>query len=93
MALSIWDDVVRSVTKTSFTSIFVAIAIIRLGMMAYPTHDVAPQSQTSYQVEEGDVEIADASAPVEAPNVKTIAKDAPRIVFGQNSIESLKNRN
>ena len=88
MTNSIWVDVVKSVTKTSFTIIFTAIAIIRLGMMAYPAHETEPHTQTSYQIDETDVEVVD--TPVEEPNVKTIAKDTPRIVFGQNSIESLK---
>ena len=91
MANSIWMDVVKSVTKTSFTSVFMAIAIIRLGMMAYPADGLAPHSQTAYQIDEHDIETKELAA--DAPNVKTIAKDAPRIVFGQNSIESLKNRN
>ncbi len=91
MANSIWVDVVKSVTKTSFTSVFMAVGIVRLGMMAYPADGVPGHSQTAHQVEEQAIQTE--GLVVEAPSAKTIAKDAPRIVFGQNSIESLKNRN
>ncbi len=94
MANSIWVDVLKTVVKTSFTSVFTAIAIIRLGMMIYPTHEVAANTQTAYQVEEGTVQIpAKTDADVDAGGPKTIAKNAPRVVFGQNSIENLKDRN
>jgi|GEM_PF-6723655 len=91
MANSILIDVVKSVTKTSFTSVFTAIAIIRLGMMVYPPHTTAHAGQTAYQVDESAVEVVE--KPADPSDVKTIAKDQPRIVFGKNSIESLKNRN
>ncbi len=91
MANSIWMDVVKSVTKTSFTSAFTAIAIVRLGMMAYPEETAVQQTQAEYQVEESTTEVAKATP--EASSAKTIAKDTPRIVFGKNSIESLKNSN
>ncbi len=91
MANSILIDVIKSVTKTSFSSAFTAIAIIRLGMMAYPEQVVVSDTQAGHQVEGEIAQIAE--APVEGPSAKTIAKDAPRIVFGQNSIESLKKRN
>jgi hypothetical protein len=71
-------EVFKSVVKTTLTSTMIAISVVRIAMIAYPSTPSATQISTGY-----------AAHPPAIESQITTSGTKRRIVLGRNSIENL----
>ncbi len=83
MAKSLLREVLKSVTKTSITSVMLVVSVVRIGMLIYPVDPMSGQ-RVYYDYSH--------PAPLNMPASleKRPSNSIPRIVTGQHSIENLR---